>query len=155
MKRRLSNFILLAFIFAFAFTAVANAQFARKDVKTLSNSVILTYTASIDSGATVTSENFTFGHYDFTTYPVYYETIVTSHNSNKPKITTYLDISYDNVNWELKQDTLATSDSVLTLHHGTTQFNKLKAPYYRLTSVRKDTTAGKADLKWIYFIKKE
>lgn len=135
MKHFKFNSIAIILFMVIALTNV-EAQLT-KTVNALGN--VVTYSGTyLDSATTYTpAEGFSLGNfYDFTNYPVNYVVKIDTNSSfgtaaQLPKVTLYVDISYDNTNWILKADTLFTNDSLVTRYRGTTNFSDIDALYYR------------------------
>jgi len=86
-----------------------------------------------DSTSNDTSATFSLARFDgdsYSTYPVPYGYMFTS-TLGSPKISVFIDYSYDNTNWAVA-DTLCSSITSEALAKGTKDYNNIKAPYFRL-----------------------
>lgn len=123
---------------------------------------VVTYSGSYLDSATyhTTYDIFSLGdYYNFTSYPVKYVVKLDTNSAygnaaQVPKVTCYIDASYDNTNWLEKVDTLFSSDSVITRHSGGSNFNSVQAKYYKPTVY---TGAGRDSINFSiqFYFKKE
>jgi hypothetical protein len=125
-------------------------------------SLFVTFSADVDSNATVASDPFTIDEFDgasFTTYPINY-TKIQSSVSDKPHITATIEGSNDLANWVVIDTVGTPGDSLETLYKGTLTLNDTsynnKFHYYRVKYVGLDTNRDDATCRTDYvFAKKE
>lgn len=159
MRRSILVIIMTTLLLLFSAETAAQSYTLTKSVNAAGD--VITYTGSnLDSATTHTTyDGFSLGNfYNFSSYPVEYSINVDTTDgvgnaAQLPKLTLYIDASYDNTNWVEKVDTIVTSDSSVVWHRGTADFNA-KAPYYRPTVV---SGAGRDSVDYTlrFYFKKE
>jgi len=146
-------FVVLTLLITFG--AQAQTKITTNNIGT---SQVVSFEMIVDSLSTLTTNPFTLSSFDgesFYTYPLSYGYILTS-VAGLPRVSMFIQGSFDgSTNWT-NADTLATSDSTETFRKLSFDLNNAKYPYYRISVTGTAGNRRDTDLKfWLYAYRKD